>query len=489
MPHCVGGVPAAQHALDYATDFVNLPGYRGVPKAAFVHLTDGHEDTLTMIRSVDAQIAKFVKRHAENATGRVRGTTLVVLSDHGLHYGSYFSTPSGQIEHQSPLLYIKPHGRTPRNWVSAMRENARVQLVTPFDLHETILTAVRANLADRTSVIGSSLYLPVPDRTCNQAGIPSEYCPGAPTNVVTRNKLCPQVCTPLSQVPSLDSYYAAQLAIENRTAVLSEEVDHIGRNPEESRPITDASSSSKTGNGPGTRHRGLVKIVTDGAVRFAQIAFREALAFNCKCFVSRKVLVRDFGQASTWMDCDEPTSNVSKPRGLELRPHDDFAVVTCSKNTTDGGVIAIYDHAVDVVVNYSPRAHTSGTDQPNVLVLELDSVAAPMFERRFPKLKALFDGKNSICEASVAVESALFPVQSALGPNSLPNQVALLSGCVPVSNSASHSHDDARRLYIVMRFLRLSALFFLLFSSFLLFPSFFFFFSFPPTLPPSCISA
>ena len=104
LPHCVGGVPAAEHALNYANDFLKVKEYRGVPKAAFVHLTDGHEDTLTMIRSVDAQIASFVESHSNKPADGGRGTTVVVLSDHGLHYGSYFSTPSGQLEHQSPLL-------------------------------------------------------------------------------------------------------------------------------------------------------------------------------------------------------------------------------------------------------------------------------------------------------------------------------------------------------------------------------------------------
>ena len=443
LPHCVGGVPAAEHALNYATDFLKLKAYRGVPKAAFVHLTDGHEDTLTMIRSVDAQIASFVERHSKQPENGGRGTTVVVLSDHGLHYGSYFSTPSGQIEHQSPLLYIRPHEQTPASWASRMTENAMdpQHLVTPYDLHETILMTVRAKRAkragrSRASIIGSSLYRSLPRRNCVQAGIPAEYCPGSPVNEVTQHKVCAQTCTPLAMVPSLDAYYAGLPAIEKGTrGLIGAAVTRGGEAHKRSNGRSDDDDGNvwaeapELSSGIRTRRPGLIKIVPHGQIaRQVQLSSDIATgAYVCECFASGGVTVHDkndLQRGMVWRACNATI----------LGSFDDFVVARCN-NASDGKHASIWDIAIDVKHAVSKRYIRSdpkkggkegnsstggGSGRPNILVLELDSVATPMLERRFPKLKALFDGasNNPICE-SLAVNSALFTVQSAVGPNSL----------------------------------------------------------------------
>ena len=57
-----------------------MPEYEDVPKAAFIHLTDGHEDTLTMTGSIDDVVANFV-----HSTGTNSNPLLIVLADPGLH--------------------------------------------------------------------------------------------------------------------------------------------------------------------------------------------------------------------------------------------------------------------------------------------------------------------------------------------------------------------------------------------------------------------
>ncbi|XP_017790924.1 PREDICTED: uncharacterized protein LOC108573070 isoform X2 [Habropoda laboriosa] len=120
-------------------------------------------------------------------------TALIVMSDHGMRWGSFRQTYQGRMEDSLPFVFIV----LPRWWKEKyqvawanLRRNTR-SLTTAFDLHETLLDMLNSQnleesrLKSRSKSMprdenlprGISWFLPIPDyRTCNMAGIASHWC-------------------------------------------------------------------------------------------------------------------------------------------------------------------------------------------------------------------------------------------------------------------------------------------------------------------------
>jgi hypothetical protein len=128
-----------------------------------------------------------------NETNYLNSTVLVLMSDHGLRFGSFRRTYQGMIEERQPFLYMLAP-----EWYQSLyplafsnfRKNSN-KLTTHFDLHETLkdisnpLTmtddAIRQRsvdlLQEKTIPRGISLFLTVPTiRTCELAAIASHWC-------------------------------------------------------------------------------------------------------------------------------------------------------------------------------------------------------------------------------------------------------------------------------------------------------------------------
>lgn len=129
-----------------------------------------------------------------NGSGELNNTVLVLMSDHGIRWGSYRDTYQGGLEDRLPMLrFIVPewfrnaYPRAVRN----LNGNT-VRLTTPYDLHETLSDLVdasrlvsdgtidartEANAAGNGVGRGASLFLEIPEnRTCQSAGIPRHFC-------------------------------------------------------------------------------------------------------------------------------------------------------------------------------------------------------------------------------------------------------------------------------------------------------------------------
>ncbi|KZC04517.1 hypothetical protein WN55_00592 [Dufourea novaeangliae] len=123
----------------------------------------------------------------------LNNTALIVMSDHGMRWGSFRETYQGRMEDSLPFVFIV----LPSWWKDKyqiawanLRRNSR-SLTTAFDLHETLLDLLNSNnlaeptLKDRFKLLsaaksvprGISWFLPIPDyRTCSMAGIASHWC-------------------------------------------------------------------------------------------------------------------------------------------------------------------------------------------------------------------------------------------------------------------------------------------------------------------------
>ena len=125
--------------------------------------------------------------------GYLNNTVLLLLSDHGIRYGSFRETNQGMIEERQPLLYFVLPKWFKQTYPEAHKNLMinRHRLTTPFDIYETMKDLLDPKLLEK-SIIQSrskemieklilprlnSLFLQVsPNRTCDTAGIESHWC-------------------------------------------------------------------------------------------------------------------------------------------------------------------------------------------------------------------------------------------------------------------------------------------------------------------------
>ncbi|XP_017059344.1 uncharacterized protein LOC108100107 [Drosophila ficusphila] len=127
-------------------------------------------------------------------SGVLNRTVVMLLSDHGLRWGSFRRTYQGMMEERQPLMMVLyppwMNERYPEA-IANLRLNAR-RLTTPFDVHATMIQllnlrnleadqllrrSIELEEPDSTLPRGISLFLPIPAaRTCEQAGIAAHWC-------------------------------------------------------------------------------------------------------------------------------------------------------------------------------------------------------------------------------------------------------------------------------------------------------------------------
>jgi hypothetical protein len=220
VSRCLGGVPAHEPLLVYERAFLdayttstkemteperdavhmyNTGGARGMPQTAspavralsWTIYLEGHEPSFRLMSSLDAALSSHLLQL--RSSGRGQDTAIILLSDHGIHYGTYYDgSAAGPLEHATPLLYalfpralLAAHPRLEASLDANMR-----RLVSPFDLHATLLHLLsypaRPVLPDWSQaamrVRPKSILSPIPARrSCEDAGIPDSVCPCMPT--------------------------------------------------------------------------------------------------------------------------------------------------------------------------------------------------------------------------------------------------------------------------------------------------------------------
>jgi len=141
------------------------------------YLTHGY---LNHAGYIDRPFSIFLKRFF--AAGHHRNTLVFLYSDHGLRYGPILKTRSGIYEQRLPFFYVYVPDEfqlEPTMDSAAVRRilsgNQR-RLTSHYDVHATF----RHVLEGRPPVdekFGRSLFTEIPtDRSCQQAGIDSNYC-------------------------------------------------------------------------------------------------------------------------------------------------------------------------------------------------------------------------------------------------------------------------------------------------------------------------
>lgn len=182
---CIGGQLGMTALFNYALKFASSMADRLY--MAFVWSSSLTHDYIEYPRYGDNDLRAFFDKF--NGSGQLNRTAVILMSDHGIRWGSYRDTSQGGLEDRLPMLrFVVPewfrdmYPRAMRN----LNENA-VRLTTPYDLHETLLDLMDARRLDDDSIErrarttgngrGTSMFLEISKyKTCETAGIPVHYC-------------------------------------------------------------------------------------------------------------------------------------------------------------------------------------------------------------------------------------------------------------------------------------------------------------------------
>jgi len=178
---CVGPRPAANVLFDYAEKFATTLSSAERRFFGFFWGTSLTHDYLNIQPKTDVIYLNLLENLVRN--GVMNNTIVIVMSDHGIRWGSIRETYQGRIEERLPLVYfmlppwfeeLYPQA------VSNLKRNRRM-LSSPYDLHETLMdilnmTEVLGKTVDPKSR-GISFFSRIPEaRTCDDAGIAENWC-------------------------------------------------------------------------------------------------------------------------------------------------------------------------------------------------------------------------------------------------------------------------------------------------------------------------
>eukprot|EP01028_Stygiella_incarcerata_P012317 TRINITY_DN74_c0_g2_i1.p1 TRINITY_DN74_c0_g2~~TRINITY_DN74_c0_g2_i1.p1 ORF type:complete len:834 (-),score=175.52 TRINITY_DN74_c0_g2_i1:1255-3756(-) len=192
--HCYGGVRHHSHSMRIIDQVFS--DYKGIPKFFIEHHTDNHVYRETGIVLEDRDLALHLARLPLN------NTVLVLMGDHGKPNDQ---TKRGRYEHMNPLLmiawpkYVLDRFPSSRNVLS----RNEFRLLTVMDLYRTLRNMVRPFLREEVSatidwqsrmgyfhpginILESEIPL---NRKCEEALIPSAYCPCVQWKAYSKNDL------------------------------------------------------------------------------------------------------------------------------------------------------------------------------------------------------------------------------------------------------------------------------------------------------------
>jgi hypothetical protein len=165
--HCFKNRYAHRHIMDSGMLFYEA--YDDMPRYVFLDFAEGHEPSMTVVRTMDDDLVEFLPQFLAD-----ENTVVVVASDHGIGYGKQHVTASGPLEERLPALFlVTPNRLLSKEEFSHATENTQ-KLATPLDTFETLIDlALRKKLRPWTY----SLIRPMPSRNCKEAGINIHACP------------------------------------------------------------------------------------------------------------------------------------------------------------------------------------------------------------------------------------------------------------------------------------------------------------------------
>ena len=380
-PYCLGKDLMAKHTLTYAEQFIttysNLPNKN--PWAVFLSFIDSHEDTSTLISYLDELLFDFIQNID------LSNTLVLVLSDHGMHYGPTFASNAIR-ERAEPILFMHfPEVLLDQTTQNILRSNIG-RYVTAFDVHETIKDVSGIKTKDEEKKLGTSLLkLLEKGEICKETpGIPESHC--EIINKELQGMKYNNKCTFMMDPPSIASFYA-DIPTKNRPSWPKCEQKELSVN---------------------------------------------STNLECQCFhystINDEVMV---------VKCphDDLLNMIDSP----------VYVMSCSDNSSPKVTINVKRKTSIVEKKYEQniRRQSEYNQRPNIIILNIDSLSQKAADRSMPKTLSLLrshqieiDNDTLSCPSGFC--AAIFDRVSIVGENSISNQLAALSGC---TDRERHSNE------------------------------------------------
>jgi hypothetical protein len=156
LRRCLYGKEVYEYLFEYAKDFWKK--YKENRKFARLSFIEGHELTAEVIKYLDNPLYQFLNGFIEE--GYLNNSSIIIASDHGLHYGIYVNTQSEDalIENFLPLLiFLLPNNRNNKIELEELYIN-QDKFITPFDIYNTMIFIAEGNKnSNHNSKYGNSL--------------------------------------------------------------------------------------------------------------------------------------------------------------------------------------------------------------------------------------------------------------------------------------------------------------------------------------------
>jgi hypothetical protein len=175
---CIGSKYSHEYLFEYLLQYTR--GYKGLNKWAHVMCVTAHDDTGTVIATLDNDLSKFLMKLVESSDEFV----LFFGADHGMRYGEWYKNENGGQEHRLPLMVMLARSTLVdriEGADQALRYNSGM-LMTKKDLFHVLKTLSVVPYTNSFNDDGSDgvdlLRFKIPrNRKCEDAGVPVEYCP------------------------------------------------------------------------------------------------------------------------------------------------------------------------------------------------------------------------------------------------------------------------------------------------------------------------
>lgn len=178
MKYCTGDVPHHRFMLSYLEDF--FIKYHNVSKFAFGFYCELTHWDNNPGEYIDADLSSFLTRLKKK--GFLEDSVVIVMSDHGARYSKVRKTVQGKLEERLPMMSFAFPPKFKKKYSNLLNNLMinRKRLVTPFDIHETLLDILnlsRMQSHSLPSALGISLLREIPiNRTCRDAGVSMHWC-------------------------------------------------------------------------------------------------------------------------------------------------------------------------------------------------------------------------------------------------------------------------------------------------------------------------
>ncbi len=372
-PNCVGSILAIEHLIKHATDFISAYSKLNTPWAAFLEIGSGDEDSITLIHTLEKWIIKIYEfcMKHNGFKGESQRETIFVISS------------NGGIDHG-------PFYRTPLGQQESEEAMIYIQSLEPKSAgkNETVSTLAKAYPLVLEKAQLKSISYP---------RVPTEKYELFETHHEVDDK---QMCTFVPQPPSLSSFFS-----------------DISK---DRRPRWPKCSKRKSLQESG-----------------------QSLSAACRCASDHL----------DWYDCNgvHPWSSPS-----EQGKQNTFAMIMCEKDPSSISLDIRLNRLNKYVKKESQpleKLHRESLKQResektenvanfNILFIEIDSVSHAHADRHLVKTNNLLEKYNAqkdeesgnlTCPSGTCAFT--FEKSSVVGGNSIPNQIAELSGCFNIPNS------------------------------------------------------